>query len=106
MSNFTNAEVIEYRGEKRHISILLRDNKKKYHVLYAKTGELDIEDEKEYVDLSTEYHKKLWYACCNRDMKVLIPIFLNGNSFYHVIDIDRKEDFELVDKVVSTLLED
>lgn len=106
MSYFTNAEVLEYRGERRHISILLYDNKNKYHVLYAKTTDLDIKDEKEERSWYSEDHRKLWYALANRDVTINIPILPYHDTFYHVIDIDKKEDFELVDKVVSTLLED
>ena len=106
MSNFTNAEVIEYRGEKRHISILLKDNKRKYHVLYARTAELDIKDEKEYAEWSRSDHIDIYRAIANRNIEIIIQVLIHNNAFYHIIDIDKKEDFELVDKVVSTLLED
>ena len=101
---FTNAEVIEYRGEPRHITIFFKD-KDKYYVCYARTLGLDVQIEEEYRDWVEDMKIKFRIAQ-NKDAYVKIPILTNRTAIFNIINIENKKQFELVDEVVASLLED
>ena len=102
---FTNAEVIEYRGGPRHITIFFKDNKDKYYVCYARTYNLDVQIEEEYRDWVEDMKIKFRVAQ-NKDAHIKIPIITNKNAIFNLICIENKKQFELVDEVVASLLEE
>ena len=102
---FTNAEVIEYRGGPRHITIFFKDDKDKYYVCYANTYKLDVQIEEEYSDWVEDMKIKFRVAQ-NKDAYIKIPIITNKNAIFNIICIENKKQFELVDEVVASLLEE
>ena len=92
-------EVVRYIGGKRHISILFKD-KEKYYILYSKTGKMDCTTEQET------------YSCTKNDIEMArfistigLNIIIPMVSCFHIRTI-KEEDFELIDEVVASLLED
>lgn len=102
---FTNAEILEYRGGPRHISIFFKDDKNKYYVFYAHTRNLDIQIEEEYRDFIEDMKIKFRVAH-NKNANINIPIMTNGKVIFNLINIKDKKQFELVNEVVESLLEE
>lgn len=92
-------EVIKYIGGKRHISILFKD-KEKYYILYSKTGKMDYTTEEEIYSY-TKKNIEIARFTADISQSIVIPMV----PCFHIKSI-KKEDFELIDGIVASLLED
>ena len=93
-------EIIKYQGGKKHITILYK-NKSKYYVAYARTGHLDID-----VELDEIYRLNYTKFTFERKATVKIPLVSDKMALFYVIQVEKEEDFDIIDQVVATLLED
>ena len=101
MITLTNEKIIEYRGGARHITILLQDKENKYYVLYARTHGLDLKVEEDYCSWIEKF-----LVVQNKNAYINIPIIINEKTIFNIINIENKKQFELIDKVIASLLED
>ena len=100
--NKMEIDVIKYIGGPNHITILYRNrDSKKLFVFYCYTGKplVNIEENclvttlNEYI---TRFHKT----------EITIPINTYKSGVWYQIEIDKEEDFDLIEKVVSSIMED
>lgn len=105
MTTLTNVQIIAYRGGARHITIFFKDKENKYYVLYAHTHDLDLKVEEDYRDFIEDMKIK-FRVVQNKNAYINIPIITNGKMVFNLINIENRKQFELIDEVVSSLLED
>ena len=92
-------EIVKYVGGKRHISILFKIENK-YYIFYCKTGKINYKREEESTDCmyrDTKLVRLISSVLANMEIPI-IPCF-------HIRSIE-KEEFELIDEIVASLLED
>ena len=100
--NKMEIDVIKYIGGPNHITILYRnsDNKKLF-VFYCYTGKplVDIEEDCTVTTLRenvVRFHKA----------EITIPINTYKSGVWYQLEIEKEEQFELIEKVVSSIMED
>lgn len=100
--NKMEIDVIKYVGGPNHITILYRneDNKKLY-VFYCYTGkpQVDIEEDRMVTTLNEKivrFHKA----------DIIIPINTYKSEVWYQIEVNKEKDFDLIEKVVSSIMED
>ena len=100
--NKMEIDVIKYVGGSNHITILYRnsDNKKLF-VFYCYTGKplVDIEEDCTVTTLRenvVRFHKA----------EITIPINTYKSGVWYQLEIEKEEQFELIEKVVSSIMED
>ena len=102
---FNNMEidVIRYTGGPNHITILYRNHdSKKLFVFYCYTGKprVNIEEEKEF--LNTKKESVIKY----RTAEIIIPINTYKTGMWYQVEINKEEDFDLIERVVASIMED
>lgn len=101
--NKMELDVIKYVGGPNHITILYRNkDSKKLFVFYCYTGKplINIEEEKEF--LNTKNEPIVRY----RTAEITIPINTYKTGVWYQVEINKETDFDLVEKVVSSIMED
>ena len=96
-------DVIKYVGGPNHITILYRNkDSKKLFVFYCYTGKplVNIEEEREF--LNTKNEPIVRY----RTAEITIPINTYKTGVWYQVEINKETDFDLVEKVVSSIMED
>ena len=99
--NKMEIDVIKYIGGPNHITILYRNkDSKKLFVFYCYTGKplVNIEEECEF---RTERDVVRF-----RTAEINIPINTYRSGVWYQLEIDKEEDFDLIEKVVSSIMED
>ena len=99
--NKMEIDVIKYIGGPNHITILYRNSdSKKLFVFYCYTGKprVNIEEECEF---RTERDVVQF-----RTAEINIPINTYRSGVWYQLEIDKEEDFDLIEKVVSSIMED
>ena len=94
-------DVIRYMGGPNHITILYRNSdSKKLFVFYCYTGkpQVDIEENR----MVTTYENTVQFHKAD----IIIPINTYKSGIWYQIEIDKEEDFDLIEKVVSSIMED
>lgn len=100
--NKMEIDVIKYIGGPNHITILYRNkDSKKLFVFYCYTGKplVDIEEDCMVTTLKetvVRFHKA----------DIIIPINTYKSEVWYQIEVDKEEDFDLIEKVVSSIMED
>ena len=100
--NKMEIDVIKYVGGPNHITILYRnEDNKKLFVFYCYTGKplVNIEEDRMVTTLRenvVRFHKA----------EITIPINTYKSGVWYQVEIDKEEDFELIEKVVSSIMED
>lgn len=99
--NKMTINVIKYTGGPNHITILYRNNdNKKLFVFYCYTGKplVNLEEEREFAknESTVQY----------RTAEITIPINTYKSGVWFQVEINKEEDFNLVEKVVSSIMED
>lgn len=98
--NKMEIDVIKYVGGPNHITILYRNSdSKKLFIFYCYTGKPLVNIEKE-CEFSTERDVVHF-----RTAEINIPINIYKNGIRY-LEIDKEEDFDLIEKVVSSIMED
>lgn len=101
--NKMEIDVIKYVGGPNHITILYRNkDSKKLFVFYCYTGKplVNIEEEREF--LNTKNEPIVRY----RTAEITIPINTYKTGVWYQVEINKETDFDLVEKVVSSIMED
>ena len=101
--NKMELDVIKYVGGPNHIAILYRNkDSKKLFVFYCYTGKplINIEEEREF--LNTKNEPIVRY----RTAEITIPINTYKTGVWYQVEINKETDFDLVEKVVSSIMED
>ena len=101
--NKMELDVIKYVGGPNHITILYRNkDSKKLFVFYCYTGKplVNIEEEREF--LNTKNEPIVRY----RTAEITIPINTYKTGVWYQVEINKETDFDLVEKVVSSIMED
>ena len=101
--NKMEIDVIKYVGGPNHITILYRNkDSRKLYVFYCYTGKplVNIEEEREFRSIENESTVKY------RTAEITIPINTYKSGVWYQVEIDKEEDFELIEKVVSSIMED
>ena len=99
--NKMEVDVIRYVGGPHHISMLYKNNdNKKLYVFYCYTGKPVVTIEEEH---GIYTHPKI--VTC-KEAKITIPIDTFRDGVWYSIEVDKEEDFDLVDKIVASILED
>ena len=94
-------DVIKYTGGPHHITILCKNKKdKQLYVFYCKTHKLSIDIEQEIsifgpIDLIT-----------SRTAEINISIAANKKALFYLVTVKTEDDFDLIERVVNTLMED
>ena len=99
--NKMEIDVIKYIGGPNHITILYRNSdSKKLFVFYCYTGKplVNIEEEREFRTERDIVHF--------RTAEITIPINTYKSGVWYQLEIDKEEDFDLIEKVVSSIMED
>ena len=94
--NKMKIDVIKYVGGPNHIAILYKDkSSKKLFVFYCYTGKpiVNIEEERE----ST--------IVCYRTAEIQIPINTYKHGVWYQLEVQKEEEFELIEKVVASIME-
>ena len=100
--NKMEIDVIKYMGGPNHITILYRNkDSKKLFVFYCYTGKplVDIEEDRMVTTLNetvVRFHTA----------DIIIPINTYKSEVWYQIEVDKEEDFDLIEKVVSSIMED
>ena len=100
--NKMEIDVIKYVGGPNHITILYRnEDSKKLFVFYCYTGkpQVDIEEDRMVTTLNeniVRFHKA----------DITIPINTYKSGVWYQLEIKKESDFDLVEKVVSSIMED
>ena len=95
-------DVIKYVGGPNHITILYRnEDSKKLFVFYCYTGKprVNIEEDCMVTTLNeriTHFHKA----------EITIPINTYKSGVWYQLEIEKEEQFDLIEKVVSSIMED
>jgi hypothetical protein len=101
--NKMEIDVIRYTGGPNHITILYKNkDSKKLFVFYCYTGKplVNIEEEVEFFNTKKESTIKYKAA------EIIIPINTCKNGVWYQIEINKEEDFDLIERVVSSIMED
>ena len=101
--NKMEIDVIRYTGGPNHITILYKNkDSKKLFVFYCYTGKplVNIEEEREF--LKTKDTSTIKY----RTAEITIPINTYKSGVWYQVEIDKEEDFDLIERVVSSIMED
>ena len=101
--NKMTINVIKYTGGPNHITILYRNNdNKKLFVFYCYTGKplVNLEEEREFTNTKNESTVKY------RTAEITIPINTYKTGVWFQVEINKEEDFNLVERVVSSIMED
>lgn len=93
-------DAIQYRGGPNHISILYKNpDSKKLFVFYCYTNNLIINIENETYNTS----RKPIINC--KTAEITIPINTYKDGVWHQVEISKEADFDLVESVVSSIME-
>jgi len=101
--NKMEIDVIKYIGGPNHITILYRNkDSKKLYVFYCYTGKplVNIEEEREFLNTKNESAVKY------RTAEITIPINTYKSGVWYQVEINNEGDFELIDRVVASIMED
>lgn len=101
--NKMEIDVIKYVGGPNHITILYNNkDSKKLYAFYCYTGKplINIEEEREFLNTLNEPIARY------RTAEITIPINTYKSGVWYQVEIDKEEDFELIEKVVSSIMED
>ena len=94
-------DVIKYIGGPNHITILYRNpDTKKLFIFYCYTSKPIINIENEIYNTS----KKPIINC--KTAEITIPINTYKDGVWHQVEIAKEEDFELAEKIISSIMED
>ena len=100
--NKMEIDVIKYVGGPNHITILYKNkDSKKLFVFYCYTGKplVNIEEDRMVTTLRenvVRFHKA----------EIIIPIDTYKSEVWYQLEVDKEEDFDLIEKVVSSIMED
>lgn len=100
--NKMELDVIKYVGGPHHITILYKNqDSKKLFVFYCYTGkpQINIEEERRY---TTRQEDIISYSTAEID----IPISTNRAGVWHQIEIKKESEFDLVEKIVTSIMEE
>ena len=101
--NKMEIDVIKYVGGPNHITILYRNSdSKKLFVFYCYTRKplVNIEVECKFLNTLSEPIARYKTA------EITIPINTYKSGVWYQVEIDKEEDFDLIEKVVSSIMED
>lgn len=91
-------DVIKYIGGPHHITILCKNKKdKQLYVFYCKTHKLSIDIEQEILTLG---------PITSRTAEINISIDTNNKTLFYLVAVKTEDDFDLIERVVDTLMED
>ena len=99
--NKMEMDVIKYVGGPNHITILYRnEDNKKLFVFYCYTGkpQVSLEEERTFTTLNEN-------IVHFRTAELIIPINTYKSEVWYQLEIDKEEDFDLIEKVVSSIME-
>ena len=101
--NKMEIDAIKYVGGPNHITILYKNkDSKKLFVFYCYTGkpQVNIEEEREFLNTLNEPIARY------RTAEITIPINTYKSGVWYQLEIDKEEDFDLIEKVVASIMED
>lgn len=88
-------KIIKYKGGQNHITILAQVHDK-LAILFARTNGMAL-------DITTE---DIFPLKISKTAKIEIPINCSHTNLYRVILVEKESDFDIVDKVISSIWED
>ena len=100
--NKMEIDVIKYVGGPNHITILYRNkDSKKLFVFYCYTGkpQINIEEERRYTARQED-------IISYRTAEIDIPISTCRAGVWHQIEIKKESEFDLVEKIVASIMEE
>ena len=101
--NKMEIDAIKYVGGPNHITILYKNkDSKKLFVFYCYTGkpQVDIEEEREFLNTLNEPIVRY------RTAEITIPINTYKSGVWYQVEISKEEEFDLVEKIVASIMED
>ena len=100
--NKMEIDVIKYVGGPNHITILYKNkDSKKLFVFYCYTGKPLVNIEEDCMVTTLNEHIKRFHKA-----EIIIPINTYKSGVWYQLEIDKEEDFDLIEKVVSSIMED
>ena len=101
--NKMEIDAIKYVGGPNHITILYKNkDSKKLFVFYCYTGkpQVDIEEEREFLNTLNEPIVRY------RTAEITIPINTYKSGVWYQVEVNKEEEFDLVEKIVASIMED
>ena len=99
--NKMELDVIKYVGGPNHITILYRnEDSKKLFVFYCYTGKPQV-----HVEEDCRYTTKDERIISFKTAEINIPISTTRSGVWHQIQIKKESDFDLVESVVTSIME-
>lgn len=96
--------ILKYQGNEKYICILFLNDKDELFVLYALTGQLNIESCREESDITLNGSKRIAFTYLD-SCEIKIPIYKTKNSaFFHIIAIDNEKEYDHIRAVVESLV--
>lgn len=93
-------DVVRYTGGPNHITILYKNKEsKKLFVFYCYTGKPLINIERDFFNAKIETIKY-------KTAEITIPINTYKSVVWYITEIDKEEDFDLIERVISSIMED
>ena len=100
--NKMEIDVIKYVGGPNNITILYRNSdSKKLYVSYCYTGKPLVNIEEDCMVTTLNEHIMRFHKA-----EITIPINTYKSGVWYQLEIDKEEDFDLIEKVVSSIMED
>ena len=96
-------EVLKYQGNSNYICILCLNEKDELILLYATTGKLSIELNKDQTEYEITGCKRIIFSS-QADCEIKIPLELTkNNSLFHILKIDDEKEYGHICSVVESL---
>ena len=93
-------DIIEFKGGNNHITILYKKDKKLFvFYCYTRGMKVDIEAAATW---TTSIDKTIDFKTAN----IIIPINTYKTGVWYQMEVKNREEYELIDKVLWTLMED
>jgi hypothetical protein len=96
-------EIIKYEGNSNYIIVLYKQDDKLY-VLYARTGNMSLNNEVEDYDILDHYEDIRTRFIIQHNFTINIPLLQRGNKVFSIIQVDNEKAYDLIKTVVEDLL--
>lgn len=96
-------EIIKYEGNSDYIIVLYKQDDKLY-VLYARTGDMSLNNEIEDCDIVDCYENITTRFIVKHNFTINIPLLQRNNKVFSIIQVDNEKAYDLIKTVVEDLL--
>lgn len=93
-------QILKYTGNEKYIVGLVKDKEQKY-ILFAKIDSILLNDEKEELDINGGLIK---YVSSRKYTIEFLLKLGNDNSFIHFLEIKDEKEYDIVCKILESIL--